>query len=76
MHTILYFSAPPRQGSQLIEFQFLTCNISFLDTIREMLAVVVVCEWSYLSWGQRMIDQTIRKDFECYEWVDLHCVSF
>jgi thiaminase/transcriptional activator TenA len=38
----------------------------------EMLAVVVVCEWSYLSWGERVLEKTVRDDFETYEWVDLH----
>ena len=38
----------------------------------EMLAVIVVCEWSYLSWGERVLEKTVRKDFETYEWVDLH----
>jgi thiaminase/transcriptional activator TenA len=38
----------------------------------EMLAVVVVCEWSYLSWGERVLEKTVRDDFVTYEWVDLH----
>mmetsp|Transcript_20802 Transcript_20802/g.48972 ORF Transcript_20802/g.48972 Transcript_20802/m.48972 type:complete len:242 (-) Transcript_20802:1538-2263(-) len=46
--------------------------------LEEMLAVIVVCEWSYLSWGQTVLDQhaskggICRKDFVTYEWVDLH----
>jgi len=38
----------------------------------EMLAVVVVCEFSYLSWGERVLSKTNRDDFVTYEWVDLH----
>jgi thiaminase/transcriptional activator TenA len=38
----------------------------------EMLAVIVVCEWSYLLWGERVLDKTVRDDFVTYEWVDLH----
>ena len=29
-------------------------------------------EWSYLSWGNIVKDQTVREDFVTYEWVDLH----
>lgn len=42
----------------------------------EMLAVLVVCEWSYLSWGQLVLDSTVRDDFVTYEWVDLHSGEF
>ena len=38
----------------------------------EMLAVIVVCEWSYLSWGERVLSKTKRDNFETYEWVDLN----
>jgi thiaminase/transcriptional activator TenA len=48
-------------------------------SLGEMLAVIVVCEWSYLCWGQRVLENTVRgKDdddetsFCTYEWVDLH----
>ena len=37
-----------------------------------MLAIIVVCEWSYLCWGQNVLPTTKRDDFECFEWVDLH----
>lgn len=46
------------------------------QNLEEMLAVIVVCEWAYLSWGQAVLankDQPVcRKDFVTYEWVDLH----
>ena len=46
-------------------------------TFGQQLAVLVVCEWTYLSWGQRVRDQTVRENFVTYEWVDLHTgVSF
>ena len=57
------------------------CTIGFCNLMRdaamngslaEMLSVIVVCEWSYLSWGDLVKDTTIRDDFLCYEWVDLH----
>ena len=42
------------------------------STLAEKLAVLVVCEWSYLSWGRLVQHQTVRERFVCYEWVDLH----
>jgi len=42
-------------------------------SLGEMLAVLVVCEWSYLSWAQLVgQDEMKRDDFTMYEWVDLH----
>lgn len=38
-----------------------------------MLSVLVVAEWSYLSWGERVLPFTNRDvDFTTWEWVDLH----
>lgn len=47
------------------------------QNLEEMLAVIVVCEWSYLSWGQAVLEEhkddgICRKDFVTCEWVDLH----
>jgi thiaminase (transcriptional activator TenA) len=41
-------------------------------TLGEKLAVLCVCEWTYLSWGKRVQGMTNRVEFCCYEWVDLH----
>lgn len=41
-------------------------------TLAEMLSVITVCEWSYLSWANLVKDKTRRDDFTTYEWVDLH----
>lgn len=57
------------------------CTIAFCNLMKEvarsgnlgeMLAVIVVCEWSYLCWGERVLCKTNRDDFVTYEWVDLH----
>ena len=57
------------------------CTTGFCNLMRsvakegslgEMLSVLVVCEWSYLSWGQLVENETVRDDFVTYEWVDLH----
>lgn len=52
------------------------CNlmrqVALEGTLAEMLSVITVCEWSYLSWGNLVKDKTVRDDFVTYEWVDLH----
>jgi thiaminase (transcriptional activator TenA) len=50
----------------------LMCDVAMNGSLGEMLSVLVVCEWSYLSWGQRVQESTVRDDFCTYEWVDLH----
>jgi thiaminase/transcriptional activator TenA len=51
-------------------------DVAFHGTLAEMLAVIVVCEWSYQSWGTIVVQNedtpVVRDDFVCYEWVDLH----
>ena len=39
-----------------------------------MLSVLVVAEWSYLTWGEKVLSITNREDGKniTYEWVDLH----
>jgi thiaminase/transcriptional activator TenA len=59
--------APPTTA-----FCNLMIEVSRSGNLCEMLAVIVVCEWSYLSWGERVLPKTKRHDFEKYEWVDLH----
>lgn len=58
-----------------------TCTTSFCNLMREVamkgtlaekLSVLVVCEWSYQTWGELVKKQTVRDDFVTYEWVDLH----
>ena len=47
-------------------------SVAATGSLAEMLAVIVVCEWSYLSWGEIVLDTHVRKNFYCFEWVDLH----
>jgi thiaminase/transcriptional activator TenA len=58
-----------------------TCTTEFCNLMREvalqgelgeMLAVLVVCEWSYLDWATIVEKETNRDDFVTFEWVDLH----
>ena len=52
--------------------------VAYLDATycSEMLSVLVVCEWSYLSWGELVLESTNRDDFVTFEWVDLHSGPF
>jgi thiaminase (transcriptional activator TenA) len=54
------------------KFCALMQQVAFHGTLGEMLSVIVVCEWSYLSWGQIVQNDAIRNDFIMYEWIDLH----
>ena len=54
----------------------LMSDVSKSGNLGEMLAVLVVCEWSYMTWGEAVKEQTVREDFTCYEWVDLHSGDF
>jgi len=52
-------------------------------TLAEMLSVLVVCEWSYLSWAQLLLRDekernvpNSRDDFVTYEWIELHSGEF
>ncbi|CAJ1449020.1 unnamed protein product [Effrenium voratum] len=41
-------------------------------SLGEMLAVLTVCEWSYLCWAQNVAADAARENFVFYEWIDLH----
>ena len=41
-------------------------------SLGEMLAVLVVAEWSYASWGERVLPAAVAEPFYFREWVDLH----
>ena len=52
---------------EIMSVSFTSCND------REILSVLVVAEWSYLSWGEKVLSFTNRDvDFATWEWVDLH----
>mmetsp|Transcript_24416 Transcript_24416/g.52776 ORF Transcript_24416/g.52776 Transcript_24416/m.52776 type:complete len:223 (-) Transcript_24416:1339-2007(-) len=55
-----------------VRFVKLMREVANGGTLGEMLSVLVVAEWSYLSWGEKVLDFTSRDDFTTYEWVDLH----
>lgn len=41
-------------------------------SLAEMLAVLVVAEWSYMSWGERVLPKAVAGPFYFREWVELH----
>jgi len=51
-------------------------DVAKSGNLGEILAVLVVCEWSYQTWGESVLESTVREDFTCYEWVDLHSGEF
>mmetsp|Transcript_27617 Transcript_27617/g.55398 ORF Transcript_27617/g.55398 Transcript_27617/m.55398 type:complete len:219 (-) Transcript_27617:161-817(-) len=53
-------------------FANLMREVSYKGTLGEILSVLVVAEWSYQSWGEKVLPITNRDDFLTYEWVDLH----
>ncbi|KAL7442661.1 hypothetical protein ACHAXM_011987 [Skeletonema potamos] len=53
-------------------FVSLMREVSSEGTLGEILSVLVVAEWSYLSWGEKVLPITNRDEFLTYEWVDLH----
>jgi thiaminase (transcriptional activator TenA) len=53
-------------------FCYLMRHVALNGSLAEMLSVITVCEWSYLSWANLVKDSTVRDDFVTYEWVDLH----
>lgn len=53
-------------------FSNLMREVAMKGSLAEMLSVLVVCEWSYLSWAELVENNTVREDFVTYEWVDLH----
>uniref|UniRef100_A0A7S3TIR6 Thiaminase-2/PQQC domain-containing protein n=1 Tax=Strombidinopsis acuminata TaxID=141414 RepID=A0A7S3TIR6_9SPIT len=57
------------------------CTVRFKELMRdaaasgslvEMLSVLVVCEWSYQSWGERVLPASVAEPWYCQEWIALH----
>lgn len=53
-------------------FKGLMTEVAKTGTLGEMLSVLVVCEWTYLSWAQAVDQEAVREEFVLYEWIDLH----
>ena len=52
------------------DFLDLMADAAKSGKLHKMLCVLVVAEWSYLSWGDRVKDQrSPEKPFWCNEWI-------
>mmetsp|Transcript_15596 Transcript_15596/g.31285 ORF Transcript_15596/g.31285 Transcript_15596/m.31285 type:complete len:258 (+) Transcript_15596:94-867(+) len=61
------------------KLQLISSSIDFLrlEMISEILSVLVVAEWSYQTWGEKVLPITNREvDFTTWEWVDLHSGTY
>jgi len=54
------------------EFKRLMLGAAGSGSLVEMLSVLVVCEWSYQSWGERVLPSSTAEPWWCREWVALH----
>lgn len=63
---------PPTAPSTLA-FQNLMHEAQVSGRYEQMLAVLVVAEWSYLTWADRYVDYSSDLPFWFSEWIDLHC---
>jgi len=59
--------APPTTA-----FQAAMRDAAASNSLAEMLAVLVVAEYSYMSWGERVLPSAVAEPFYFREWVDLH----
>ncbi|MEM9583904.1 MAG: TenA family protein [Pseudomonadota bacterium] len=57
---------------ETVAFQTLMQEARRSGRYEQMLAVLVVAEWSYLSWGERYTDYADDLPFWFAEWIDLH----
>ena len=52
-------------------------SASFSGSVADMLAVLVVCEWSYLTWGEAaQASRGSELPFWLGEWIDLHSGTY
>lgn len=63
-------NAPPATPTR--DFQNLMQAARLSGRYEQMLAVLVVAEWSYLSWGERYVGYDPDLPFWFGEWIDLH----
>jgi len=60
-------------ASQTTAFLKLMEKARLSNRYEEMIAVLLVAEWSYLSWAERYANYSQELDFWFAEWIDLHC---
>lgn len=61
-------------------FERLMLGAAKSGSLAQMLAVLVVCEWSYQTWGERVLTIANAANeelpFYCREWIDLHSGTY
>jgi len=57
-------------------FDTLMRSAASSGSLATMLSVMVVAEWSYQSWGERVLPGSVEEPFYCREWIDLHSGEF
>mmetsp|Transcript_15597 Transcript_15597/g.31287 ORF Transcript_15597/g.31287 Transcript_15597/m.31287 type:complete len:226 (+) Transcript_15597:94-771(+) len=63
--------------SVTVNFCNLMREVATKGTLGEILSVLVVAEWSYQTWGEKVLPITNREvDFTTWEWVDLHSGTY
>jgi thiaminase/transcriptional activator TenA len=70
---VIAMEAP--DGPATIGFCALMRETAYSSDLASMLAVLVVAEWSYQDWGERvlpLLDDKIDVPFWCREWVEMH----
>ncbi|NQZ32770.1 MAG: TenA family protein [Oceanospirillaceae bacterium] len=62
----------PPTAPQTLAFQQLMHSARMSGRYELMLAVLVVAEWSYLTWAERYVDYPDSLPFWFSQWIDLH----
>ena len=65
----------PPTAPETLAFQQLMHSARMSGRYELMLAVLVVAEWSYLSWAERFVDYPQSLPFWFSQWIDLHSGS-
>lgn len=62
----------PLAAPSTLAFQNLMHEAQVSGRYEQMLAVLVVAEWSYLTWANRYVEYSSDLPFWFSEWIDLH----
>lgn len=63
----------PTTAPSTLAFQNLMHEAQVSGRYEQMLAVLIVAEWSYLTWANRYLEYSADLPFWFSEWIDLHC---
>lgn len=66
----------PKSAPQTVALQNVMHTARISGRYELMLAVLVVAQWSYLSWAQRYVDYDDDLPLWFSQWIDLHCGEY